>query len=166
VGIPACPQAFGQEGRFTAALPLCAHGTAVDVEDVVSDPLTVMRKYPCDDGSGTFAAFLLAIAAEHGGNGTWKIVAGADRYATLRGKGTYTRHLVSGNRDDFPSIVCQTTLARGRRFRCSGAIRNGEREREETPSPDTDLCRANRRRCPRTASRTASTSALGSDTSL
>jgi hypothetical protein len=138
----------------------------VDVEDVVSDPLTVMRKYPCDDGSGTFAAFLLAIAAEHGGNGTWKIVAGADRYATLRGKGTYTRHLVSGNRDDFPSIVCQTTLARGRRFRCSGAIRNGEREREETPSPDTDLCRANRRRCPRTASRTASTSALGSDTSL
>jgi hypothetical protein len=80
----------------------------VDVQDLEGTPLSVMRKYTCDDGSGTFTAFLPAVAAEHGGNGTWKIVAGTERYATLRGQGTYTGHLVSGNRDDFPSVVYQT----------------------------------------------------------
>src|SRR4051794_19068399 len=97
------------EGRFTAAAPLCAHGTAVDVEVVEGAPLSVMRRYTCDDGSGTFTAFLPAVAAEHGGNGTWKIVTGTDRYATLRGQGTYTGHRVSGNPDDFLTVVYQTT---------------------------------------------------------
>jgi hypothetical protein len=103
------PDGLRHEGIFTAAPPFCAHGTAVDVEDLEGAPLSVMRKYTCDDGSGTFTAFLPAVAAEHGGNGTWKIVAGTERYATLRGQGTYTGHLVSGNRDDFPSVVYQTT---------------------------------------------------------
>jgi hypothetical protein len=103
------PDGLRHEGHFTAAPPLCAHGTAVDVEDLEGAPLSVMRKYTCDDGSGTFTAFLPAVAAEHGGNGAWKIVAGTERYATLRGQGTYTGHLVSGNRDDFPSVVYQTT---------------------------------------------------------
>jgi len=97
------------EGRFTAAPPLCAHGTAVDVEDVEDAPLSVMRKYTCDDGTGTFTAFLPAVAAEHGGNGTWKIVAGTDRYATLRGQGTYTGHLVSGSLDNFLTVVYRAT---------------------------------------------------------
>jgi hypothetical protein len=41
-----------------------------------------------------------ATATRFARNGTWKIVAGTERYATLRGQGTYTGHLVSGNRDD------------------------------------------------------------------
>ena len=103
------PDGLRHEGRFTAAPPLCVHGSAVDVEVVEGAPLSVMRKYTCDDGSGTFTAFLPAVAAEHGGNGTWKIGAGTDRYATLRGQGTYTGHRVSGNPDDFLTIVYQTT---------------------------------------------------------
>ncbi len=109
VADPSFPVGLRHEGRFTAAPPLCAHGSAVDVEDVETAPLSVLRKYTCDDGSGTFTVFLPTVRAEHGGNGTWKIVDGTGRYATLRGIGTYTGHRVSGDPNDFVTIVYQAS---------------------------------------------------------
>jgi hypothetical protein len=103
------PAGIRHEGRFTATPPLCVRGSAVDVEDVEVEPLSVMRRYTCDDGSGTFTAFLPVIAGEHGGNGTWKIVDGTGRYATLRGIGTYSGRLVSGDPNNFVTIVFQTS---------------------------------------------------------
>ena len=103
------PAGLRHEGRFTASAPFCSAGTAVDVRDVVLEPLTVLRRHTCDDGSGTFTALLPGAIAEHGGTGTWKIVEGSGRYATLRGVGTYTGERLSGDPNDFLSIKYRTT---------------------------------------------------------
>jgi hypothetical protein len=102
------PAAITHKGPFTATPPVCAAGTAQDVEDVVIAPLTVLRKHTCDDGSGTFTALLPAVGNEHGGSGEWKIVAGTGRYETLRGIGTYIGKRISGDPNDFLTIVYQT----------------------------------------------------------
>ena len=47
------------------------------------------------------------VRSEHGGSGSWRIVKGTGRYATLRGLGTYTGTLVSGD-PDFASVVFRT----------------------------------------------------------
>jgi hypothetical protein len=68
-----------------------------------------MRTHTCDDGTGTFTAFMPTVRGEHGGGGSWKIVEGTGRYATLRGVGTYTGHIVSGDADRFETIVYTTS---------------------------------------------------------
>jgi hypothetical protein len=103
------PGGIRHEGRFTASAPFCPVGTAVDIRDIEVEPLTVLRTYTCDDGSGSFTALMPALAGEHGGTGTWKIVAGTGRYATLRGLGTYTGHIVSGDPNVFETIVYTTS---------------------------------------------------------
>lgn len=97
------------EGRFTASGPFCTSGTAVDTRDLEIEPLTVLRTHTCDDGTGSFTAFMPAVLGEHGGIGSWKIVDGTGRYATLRGVGTYTGHIVSGDPGVFDSVVYTTT---------------------------------------------------------
>ena len=97
------------EGRFTAAPPLCPSGTAVDIQDVEIEPLTVMRRHTCDDGSGSFVAFMPSVLSEHGGTGTWKIIDGTGKYATLRGVGTYSGHIVSGDPARFDTVVYTTS---------------------------------------------------------
>lgn len=82
------PAGLRHEGRFTASAPFCPTGKAVDVRDIETEPLTVLLTFACDDGTGTFTAYMPALAGEHGGVGAWKIVDGAGRYATLRGIGT------------------------------------------------------------------------------
>jgi hypothetical protein len=105
----ALPGGIRHEGRFTASAPFCPSGTAVDVRDIEVEPLTVLRTHTCDDGSGSFTAFMPTLADEHGGSGSWKIVDGTGRYATLRGFGTYTGHIVSGDPNNFESIVYTTS---------------------------------------------------------
>ena len=97
------------EGRFTASTPFCPAGRAYDVRHVIaSEFLDVERIHICDDGSGGFTAFMPAARGEHGGTGTWKILAGTGRYAALRGFGTYTGTRISGNPDVFETIVYRT----------------------------------------------------------
>lgn len=103
------PAGLNHKGRFTAGPPLCASGTAQDVQDVELEPLTVLRSHTCDDGSGSFTALIPAAVNEHSGIGSWKIVAGTGRYETLRGVGTYVGKLVSGDPQNFLTIVFQTT---------------------------------------------------------
>ena len=97
------------DGRFTASGPFCSAGRASDVRHVVANGLlNVFRVYTCDDGSGSFTAFLPNARGEHGGTGEWQIVEGTGGYATLRGIGTYTGTLISGNANDFVTISHRT----------------------------------------------------------
>lgn len=103
------PAGIRHEGRFTASAPFCSSGTAVDIRDIEIEPLTVLRTHTCDDGTGSFTAFMPALLGEHGGIGTWKIVDGTGRYATLRGIGTYAGHIISGDPERFDTVVYSTT---------------------------------------------------------
>ncbi len=98
------------DGRFAASAPFCTAGQAHDARQStdVAGMLNVLRTHTCDDGSGSFTADMPTVRSEHGGTGTWRIVEGTGRYATLRGLGTYTGTLVSGDPNVFESIVYRT----------------------------------------------------------
>jgi hypothetical protein len=76
---------------------------------VTVEPLTVLREFTCDDGSGSFTAFMPGIASEHGGGGTWKIVSGTGKYVKLRGQGRYQSVLTGGVPQDFLSVKYRAT---------------------------------------------------------
>ncbi len=98
------------EGPFTASSPFCPAGFAADSKVLADDTsLTVLRTFTCDDGTGSFIAFLPNIRAEHGGTGRWQIVDGTGNYATLRGIGSYQSERVSGDPNDFLSITFRST---------------------------------------------------------
>jgi hypothetical protein len=91
------PFGFRHEGPFAASAPFCAPGYAVDLELLSG---TALRQFTCSDGSGSITArkFVLRADAQFTHEeGVWAIVAGAGRYSTLRGKGTYVSDVVSGD---------------------------------------------------------------------
>jgi len=96
------------DGRFTASAPFCPAGRGYDVRHLPIEPLTVHRLHTCDDGSGSFTAVMPVVRGEHGGSGTWRMIEGTGRYATLRGLGTYTGTLISGDPAVFETIVYRT----------------------------------------------------------
>ena len=103
------PAGLRHEGRFTASAPFCSSGRAYDVRQIDDgSSLTVWRLHTCDDGSGSFTAYMPALVGEHGGSGGWKIVEGTGSYATLRGMGTYTGTLVSGDPELYLTITYRT----------------------------------------------------------
>jgi hypothetical protein len=69
---------------------------------VEEQTLTALRKFTCDAG-GDFTAKIRPLDAEHGGSGSWQIVAGTGPLADLRGKGSFTSVLLSGGPD--PSTI-------------------------------------------------------------
>jgi hypothetical protein len=107
---PALPEGIRHDGRFTASAPFCSAGRAYDVQQKVEESgfLTVWRLHTCNDGSGSFTALMPVVRGEHGGFGSWQIVEGTGSYTTLRGVGTYTGTRLSGDPDDFASIVYRT----------------------------------------------------------
>jgi hypothetical protein len=96
------------DGRFTALPPFCAAGRAYDVRHFGEDSLSVHRLHTCDDGSGSFTAFMPNVLNEHRGQGAWRIVEGTGRYATLRGFGTYRGTLLGGDPLLFDTITYRT----------------------------------------------------------
>lgn len=97
------------DGRFTASAPFCSAGRAYDVRQLdMPGVLNLFRLHTCDDGSGSFTAFMPNVRGEHGGSGVWQIVEGTGAYATLRGVGTYIGTRISGNPDAFETIVYRT----------------------------------------------------------
>jgi hypothetical protein len=104
------PHGLRHDGRFTASAPFCSAGRAYDArhDDGAEGSLAVYRMHTCDDGSGSFTAFMPAVRGEHGGSGAWRIVEGTGRYATLRGQGTYTGTLTSGDPNRFETISYRT----------------------------------------------------------
>jgi hypothetical protein len=95
------------EGTFTSSSSLCSSGTAADVS-IDEQTLTATRRFSCDAG-GDFTAKVGPLDAEHGGSGTWQIVAGSGALADLRGKGTFTSVRLSGDPNDPATITFRST---------------------------------------------------------
>jgi hypothetical protein len=71
------PFGLRHEGRFTASAPFCSSGHAHDTSQIDdAGSLTAWRVYECDDGTGSFTAFLPIVRGEHEGSGSWKLVEG------------------------------------------------------------------------------------------
>lgn len=95
------------QGTFTASLASCSSGTVADAS-IDEATLTATRVFTCTAG-GSFTAKVGPLSAEHGGSGVWQIVSGTGPFADLRGKGTFSGVLVSGNPDDPSTIVFRST---------------------------------------------------------
>jgi hypothetical protein len=95
------------EGTFVSGASWCASGSAAD-QTVTPSTDTAVRRFSCA-GGGDFTAKVQPLPAEHGGSGTWQIVAGTGALADLRGKGTFTSVRVSGSSDDPATITFRST---------------------------------------------------------
>jgi hypothetical protein len=95
------------QGTFTTSYSSCSSGSAADVS--IDEPtLTATRQFTCNGGGG-FTAKVGPLPAEHGGSGTWQIVAGSGALADLRGKGTLTSVRTSGDPNDPETITFEST---------------------------------------------------------
>jgi hypothetical protein len=103
---PTMTYGLRHEGRFTASAPFCSSGRAYDTRQIDDGgSLTAWRVHECDDGTGSFTAFLPIVRSEHEGSGSWKVVEGTGRYAQLRGQGTYIGTLRSGDPNDLSTVI-------------------------------------------------------------
>jgi hypothetical protein len=96
-------------GTFTASAPFCTAGTVVDV--AFDGSAAVRRSYTCADGSGSALVRSTIPSLEHmtGGRGSWSVLEGTGRYASLRGKGTWESVHLSGDPADFASVTFRST---------------------------------------------------------
>jgi hypothetical protein len=95
------------EGTFTTSASSCQSGTAADVS-INEATLTAKRQFTCDGGGG-FTATVGPLPQEHGGSGSWQIVAGSGPLADLRGKGTFTSVRTGGDPNDPETITFRST---------------------------------------------------------
>ena len=96
------------EGTFTSSLVACPAGSAADVS-FDTDTESALRRFTCADSKGEFTARVAPLPAEHGGLGSWQIVAGNGPLANLRGKGTWTSTRLAGRPDNPATIVFRST---------------------------------------------------------
>ena len=86
---------FRDEGSFSALAPMCDTGSAVDLENRLTDGwLTGVRRFDCGGGAGSIVARTWLLDGDPSlgyEDGAWLIVAGTGAYEGLRGKGTYVR---------------------------------------------------------------------------
>jgi hypothetical protein len=91
-------------GTFTASAPFCASGTVADLE-FQGGGQAVLRQYSCADASGSITVRSTFPNVEHetgSGEGAlrhWKVLAGAGRYASLRGRGAWASVRLGGSDD-------------------------------------------------------------------
>lgn len=100
------PTGLSHEGPFTSTSSLCPSGYA---HDIAQTDQVATRLFTCDGSDGTFTATISPHLAEHGGAGSWQIIAGTGELADLRGKGSFSSVLTSGNPNDFLSISFRST---------------------------------------------------------
>jgi hypothetical protein len=96
------------EGTFTSSVVGCPSGSAADVS-FDTDTESALRRFSCAGSKGEFTARVAPLPAEHGGLGSWQIVAGNGSLANLRGKGTWTSTRLAGRPDDPATIVFRST---------------------------------------------------------
>ena len=96
------------EGTFTSSVVACPSGSAADVS-LDSDTESALRRFTCAGAKAEFTARVAPLPAEHGGLGSWQIVAGTGPLANLRGKGTWTSTRLAGRPDDPATIVFRST---------------------------------------------------------
>jgi hypothetical protein len=100
------PTGLSHEGPFTSTSSLCPSGYARDIAQ--TDQLAT-RLFTCDGSDGTFTATVTPHLAEHGGVGSWRIIGGTGSLDDLRGKGSFSSVLTSGDPNDFLSISFRST---------------------------------------------------------
>jgi hypothetical protein len=100
------PTGLAHVGTFTTNSPLCPSGHA---EDVAQTDQVATRRFTCEGTGSTFTATVSPHLAEHGGVGVWKIVSGTGPLEDLRGKGSFSSVLISGDPNDFQSVVFRST---------------------------------------------------------
>jgi hypothetical protein len=107
----AFPFGIRHRGTFTASSPFCSAGTFFDLTNDLLDSESDTRLYTCADGSGTLTT-RQEDWYEHKPpfTDTWRIVKGTGRYADLRGNGSFRGEFLSGNPEDFLTIVFRSTL--------------------------------------------------------
>lgn len=100
-----------RDGTFTASAPLCAAGAATDIAHEFPIPEVAVRSFTCGDGSGSVSFRIGSFTAEEAadGAGTWAIVGGTGRYASLRGTGTWATVAVDLDRPEGPSVRTRLT---------------------------------------------------------
>jgi hypothetical protein len=96
------------EGTFTSSVAGCPSGSAADIS-FDTETESALRSFRCAGSIGEFTARVAPLPAEHGGLGSWQIVAGSGPLANLRGKGTWTSTRLAGRPDDPASIVFRST---------------------------------------------------------
>jgi hypothetical protein len=108
---PLCFDMQPATGTFTSGAPFCESGTG---EQWLFDAGRI-RRYTCADGSGSLTLSISHPYVEWttGSSGRWEIDEGSGRYEDLRGRGTYTGELLSGNPMDVSKPLAFRTTAQG-----------------------------------------------------
>ena len=100
--------ALMHEGPFTTSASFCASGHAADTT-IEADTETAVRAFTCAGSSDVFTARIRPVPAEHGGGGSWQIVAGTGSLADFRGKGTWRSVRLAGTDADPRTITYRST---------------------------------------------------------
>jgi len=94
------PSGVAHVGPFTTNSPLCPSGSGEDIAE--TDGGVATRLFTCDGSGATFTATINPHIGEFEGAGSWQIISGTGPLATLRGRGSFSSVLTSGNLSDIP----------------------------------------------------------------
>jgi hypothetical protein len=94
------PTGVAHVGTFTTNSPLCPSGIGQDIAETQEGVAT--RLFTCDGSAATFTTTISLHIGELGGSGSWWIVSGTGPLADLRGQGSFSSVLTSGDPSDIP----------------------------------------------------------------
>jgi hypothetical protein len=103
------PTGLSHVGPFTTDYAACPSGFGQNTAE--TDQGVATRLFTCDGSGATFTALVWPQLAEHGGGGSWRIISGTGALTDLRGEGTFSSVLTSGDPNDFITIHFQSTWA-------------------------------------------------------
>lgn len=95
------PSGVAHVGPFTTNSALCPSGSGQDIAETSQGVAT--RLFTCDGSGATFTATINPHIGEFEGAGAWQIIAGTGPLTDLRGRGTFSSVLTSGDVSDIPS---------------------------------------------------------------
>ena len=94
------PSGAAHVGTFTTNSALCPSGSGQDIAETELGVAT--RLFTCDGSGATFTATIDPHIGEYTGSGSWQITAGTGALAELRGEGSFSSVLTSGDPSDIP----------------------------------------------------------------
>jgi len=94
------PSGAAHVGTFTTNSALCPSGSGQDIAETALGVGT--RLFTCDGSGATFTATINPHIGEYTGAGSWQIVSGTGPLGDLRGEGTFSSVLTSGDPSDIP----------------------------------------------------------------
>jgi len=94
------PSGAAHVGTFTTSSALCPSGSGQDIAETELGVGT--RLFTCDGSGATFTATINPHIGEYTGAGSWQITAGTGALADLRGEGSFSSVLTSGDTSDIP----------------------------------------------------------------